>query len=332
MVRSQKCGGGDKRDYRREKRFFVSFYLSKAIDFLQTAWSQVQRSYHVADRATGGLLKRLARAWNNFNQYDTRQAASISYYGLFSLFPLLLLAVTVISALVGPAIAEERILEIAGTFLPGETLGLITENVQLALEQQQSVGLIAGIGLVWSALSLFSNLSFAIDTIFHPTRPRPMWRQRFLAIGMTVILALLLLVSIIATATFRLISILLLDRPSAFLTIGSVFLPLGLNVAVFALLYRWLPRMHVRWDAVFPAALLGGLGWEFLKNIFVWFLENLANFSVIYGSLGTVIVLMIWTYLTACMVLLGAEFCAVINEWLNERNASRRAIQPVADP
>ena len=108
-------------------------------------------------------------------------------------------------------------------------------------------------------------------------------------------------------------------QPSAILAIVTLFLPLGLNVAIFALLFRYIPQMHVRWDAIWPAAVLGGIGWELSKSLFVWYINNFANYSVIYGSLGTVIVMLFWAYLSAAILLLAADLCAAINQWLAER-------------
>ena len=289
------------------------------------------RTYTALDRATDGLPRYLARAWVDYNRRDSRQAASLSYYAVFSIFPLILLAVILVSSLVGPALAQEQVLRMVGDFFPAETQKLISDNIALALEQQHSFGLVAAVGLIWSALSLFSNLTAALDDIFHPTYMRPMWYKRLLALSMAVVLAVLLLSSLLTSAIFRLIGILLLDQPSLILEIGTLFLPLGLNVTIFVLLFRYIPRLDVRWDAIWPAALLGGIGWELSKSLFVWYLNSFGNFSLIYGSLGTVIVLLVWAYLSSAILLLSAELCAALNDWLAAKEtASRRATSRLA--
>ncbi len=279
----------------------------------------VTHAYSAIDDATSGLFPHLVRAWNHFNHRDYRQAASLAYYAIFSAFPLILLAVILVSGLVGPALAQEQILELARTFFPADTMQLIEDNIRLALEQRQSFGILAAGVLVWSALSLFSNLTAALDNIFHPTFLRPIWQKRVLAAIMAVALAVLLLGSLLISVIFRLLSLFWLDQPSTILTIGTLFLPLGLNVAIFALLFRYIPQKHVRWDAIWPAAVLGGIGWELSKNLFVWYIDNFGNYSLIYGSLGTVIVMLFWAYLSAAILLLAADVCAAINTWLEER-------------
>lgn len=281
----------------------------------------VSRVYEALDEGTSGLLPHLVQAWHHFDTRDYRQAASLAYYALFSAFPLILLSVTLVSGLVGPALAQEQVLELVGSFFPADTMQLIEENVQLALEQRESFGLVAAGVLIWSSLSLFSNLTAALDNIFHPTFQRPMWHKRGLALLMAIVLAVLLFGSVITSVIFQLLSVVAMAQPSAILTILTLALPLGLNVAIFALLFRNIPQMHVRWDAIWPAAVLGGIGWELSKRLFVWYINNFANYSVIYGSLGTVIVLLFWAYLSAAILLLAADVCAAINQWLAEKEA-----------
>ncbi len=277
------------------------------------------RRYAWLDQATEGLLPLLGRAWRDFNQRDTRYAASLAYYALFSIFPLILLAATFFSGVLGSGVAEQQLLTIVGDFFPPDTVRLIQANVTRAVQQRQSFSTVALIGLAWSALAMFSNLTVAIDNIFHPTRWRPLWHKRLLALIMVIALAVLLLASLFTSLGIRLINMLLLDRPSTAMWIVTVFLPLGLNMTIFALLFRHVPRVHVRWDAIWPAAVLGGAGWELAQSLFVWYLENFSTFSVIYGSLGTVIILLLWIYLSSAILLLAAELCNALNTWYNQR-------------
>ncbi len=277
------------------------------------------RTYAALDRATDGLLPLLARSWVAFAQRDTRYAASLAYYALFSIFPLVLLGITLISGLLGPTLARQQVIQFLSTFFPAETVEVIAGNVQLVLRQRQSFGLVAVISLIWSGLSLFSNLTVALDNIFHPTRWRPLWRKRLLAVIMVVVLAALLTGSLITSLGLRLISALLLDRGGTTLRLLNLSLPLGLNLTIFALLFRYIPRVRVRWDAIWPAAILGSLGWSLAQSLFVWYLDNFGLYSVIYGSLAAVIVLLLWVYVSSAILLLAAELCNAINTWLERR-------------
>lgn len=281
--------------------------------------------YDLLNQTTQGLLPYLIKNWVDFAQRDTRYAASLAYYALFSFFPLILLAVTVFSRLIGPAFAQEQIIQFLGTFFPVEVLAPIEETINLAIAQSQSFSIVAFIALGWAALSLFANLTIALDNIFQPTSWRPLWRKRLLALGMVFMLAVMLLASLIISVALRLVSIVMLSRVSTTLNVITTFLPLGLNMAMFALLFRYVPNIVIRWDSIWPAAVLGGGGWLIAQNIFVWYLERFSNFSVLYGSIGTVMVLLLWVYISIAILLIAAELCAALNQWTEDREHDQAA-------
>jgi membrane protein len=147
---------------------------------------------------------------------------------------------------------------------------------------------------------------------------------------MILVLIVLVTASFVTSGVLSLISALLVSRPSVWVTAAQVFLPLGVNMMIFVLLFRFVPARRVYWDAVWPAALFGALGWELAKAGFGWYLRNLGGFQVIYGSIATVIVLLFWAYLLASVFIFSAELCAQLNEWfarLNEPDALRLHIE-----
>ncbi len=161
------------------------------------------------------------------------------------------------------------------------------ENLAQAVEQGASFSLIAVVGLIWSGLGLFSNITTSLDFIFHVPSNRSLWRQRLTAVIMALVLVVLIATSFMTSAVLRLVSALLLERPSLWINIGSIFLPLGLDMVIFALLFRYVPARRVHWDAVWPAAIFGAVGWELAKTAFGWYLLNVANYQFIYGTLST---------------------------------------------
>jgi uncharacterized BrkB/YihY/UPF0761 family membrane protein len=89
---------------------------------------------------------------------------------------------------------------------------------------------------------------------------------------------------------------------------------------IFALLFRYVPARRVYWDAVWPAAIFGAIGWEIAKTGFSWFLNNVANYQFVYGAIAAGIILLFWAYLIASIFLLSAEICAQLNEWLLDQH------------
>jgi membrane protein len=271
--------------------------------------------WHKQDQATRALPGYLQQAFGNFARTGSRHAAALAYYAIFSLFPLTLLLAVAISKLLGPAAAQSQVANALAIFLPGDTSFELQNNVSLALEQGGSFTLVAVAGLVWSALGLFTNITSSLDLIFAVPARRSLWRQRLTALTMTLILVVLVTASFVTSGAFRLVAAVFLERPNAWISIGAVFLPLGLNIVIFVLLFRYVPSLDVHWDAVWPAAIFGGLGWELAKAGFQWYLANIANFQFIYGSIATAIVLLLWAYLIAAIFLMSAELCAQLNEW-----------------
>lgn len=275
--------------------------------------------------STRALPHYVGQAIANFNRHGLRQAAALAYYAIFSIFPLSLLLAVLLSGFLGPTLTQEQISSGLSLFLPTQTLDLFQTNVADALRQGQSFGLIALAGLVWSGLGLFSNITTSLDLIFQVPASRSMWKQRMTALGMAVMLIVLVTLSFMMSGVLRLISAASLARPSNWLMIGIWSLPFCIDMVIFALLFRYVPSKYVRWDAVWPAAIFGAAGWELLKAGFNWYMDNLANFQFIYGSIATAIILLFWGYLIASIFLLSAEFCAQLNEWMNTQHKQQEA-------
>jgi membrane protein len=259
-----------------------------------------------------------------------RQAAALAYYAIFSIFPLTLLLAVGVGRLVGPAVAQEQIIQGLELFLPENTIDLIQAVLNDAFKQGNSFGLVATAALLWAALGLFNNITHSLDTIFNVPRGRGVWRQRVLALVMGVTLIVLVVASFVTSGVLRLISALSPGNPNIWITISTFFLPVGLDIVIFAPLFHYVPTMEVHWDAVWPAAVAGAIGWEIAKQAFEWYLTNLANYQIIYGSIATGIVLLFWAWVIASIFLFSAQLCARLNEWIAEYDAYRLAAREPA--
>jgi membrane protein len=287
-----------------------------------TLHERIARAQHWWERLSPmsrALPVYLGTAGGRFLRYGTRNAAALAYYAVFSIFPLALLLSVGVSRLLGPVVAQQQIQTGLSLFLPpsaAPALELIQTNVGEALAQSQSIGWIALLGLVWAASGLFANITNSLDMIFRVPAARSLWRQRLIALLMTLMLIGLVAASFVTSAVLRLLSALALERPNLWLNAGVFFLPLSLNLVIFVLLFRYVPARPVHWDAVWHAAIIGAIGWELAKVGFGWFLTNAANFQFVYGSIAAVIALLFWAYLIAAVFLFSAELCAQLNEWM----------------
>lgn len=297
---------------------------------IQAITRRIKNWWAEHDLATRLLPLYIWRAVTNFSRYGASRAAALAYYTIFSIFPLTLLLVIAINNLLGAAAAQQQVTSALLLFVPQEGATDIINTINQAIEQNRSFGLLAIAGLIWAGLGLFSNVTASLDLIFRVPTSRSLWRQRLVGLAMILMLAVLVTASFVTSGVLSLISALLVSRPSIWITIASVFLPLGVNMIIFVLLFRFVPARRVSWDAVWPAAIFGALGWELAKAGFAWYLRTLGNFQVIYGSIATVIVLLFWAYLLSSVFIFSAELCAQLNEWftrLHEPDALRLHIE-----
>ena len=299
-------------------------------DFILRLRQMILRWWSMRSDTTRALPIILLTTLHSFGRYSSRQSAALAFFALFSLFPLMLLLAALIGGLLEPAAAQEQIANGLRMFLPEDqaTVEFVREILDESLAQSNSFGIVAIMAVAWSSLSLFSNLTASLDEIFRVPNGRNIWRLRLQAIGISLALVVLVVASFVTSGVLRLLSVLLLDQPSLWLSIGIRFLPFGLDVVIFALLFRFVPARYVHWDAVLPAALLGAVGWELAKSGFGYYLTNLGGFQFVYGGIATVIVFLFWAYLIAAIFLFSAEFCARLNDWTVSRVTTEAEAHP----
>lgn len=252
------------------------------------------------------------------------RAAAIAFYAFIALFPLLLILAVVASFVLESAEVQKNVMLLVETYMPTAS-GLVKANFEQILRARRTASILATLGFGWSALAVFFDIERALNRVWGVKRLRPFWTRMLLALIMVAGIGLLILVSVTSTTVFNIIRHLRLpllgwepfNRPLLWSMLTSL-LPIVLNVVIFFLLYRILPYTQVSWSEVWPGALLAGLAWEAVKRIFALYLTRFGSYNLIYGSLGTVIALLIWFYLTGVIVLVGAEFTeayTVVRRW-----------------
>ncbi len=294
------------------KRRFYSRYIEAAQHTGNTLWDW-------ANQVTKGYVAYLAQALKNFTTKGTTEAVVFGYWAVFSLFPLVMLGVVLATIALGPTSARDQVYRMLNQYVPGSAGTLIRENIEQAITQRGSFGLVGVISLAYGATGLFRNLQANLRRIFRDENSRPLPIQILIGVIMMAGLALLMTTSIIVSAIFRAVGgEFIYDQP-VLLGLGAALIPLAINIIMFALMFRMVPRRKILWRSILPAALLGAVLWELAKNLFGWYVANLANFGIVYGSLGTVIGLLTWTYLTGCVVSLCAEVAVATEDWLTKQ-------------
>jgi membrane protein len=257
-------------------------------------------------------------------------AASIAYYALFSLFPLLILIIAFGTTILRNEQTVNLILDYTATVLP-TAQDLVKGNIEQVLALRGTVGVFAAFGLLWSATSVFNTLARNINLAWHGAKQRNFFKSRLVALGMFFTLAALPILSLISTTLFSLLPWLDFNEQAWGGSIYDTFLwevstrliPWFFIFVMFLGLYRWVPNTEVRWSEAIWGAFVAASGWEIAKFGFTWFLSSgLARYQLVYGSLGTVVALMLWIYLSSVVILFGAHLSGAVT-YYNKRADKR---------
>jgi membrane protein len=267
---------------------------------LLRAWSYGRRIATAYNRHLGGLM-----------------AAAVSFYGLLSIIPLLSVAVAVLGWIVGgPDQALARIKEVLGDYLPASETVLLDTLAEIKRESGL-LGLLGLAGLLISASAIYTHLEVAFNQTWDVPVPRSWLRQRLVAIGTSLLTLALLLTTIAITSLltflqrFRIPGTGIRAEYIPFLWhIAGYIVPLCLSVMMFALLYKIIPNRPIRWREALAGGLFAGSAWELSKHLFALYLSHFGNYSRVYGSLGGIVILMVWTFYSSMILFLGAEIAA----------------------
>jgi membrane protein len=250
------------------------------------------------------------------------RSAALAYYGLLSLFPLLLFLVFLGSQFLETEEARVALYESLNEFLPAasDTVRLVVDQT---IEARGSIGLIAGIGLLWTSSTLFNQLTTSLNITWGAT-PRPFWRRRLVALISVLTIAILFILSIVLSA---LAAIPELGEGTGIWQWLNFSVGLGLTILLFWLLYYAIPNISVSVKASLGASILSAISWQAAKSIFAWYLASgFNNYGTVYGSLASVIALVLWVYISALILFLGAEFGASLQRevWPVNRSKNNR--------
>lgn len=260
-------------------------------------------------RGLGGLIQ-AARAFSE--DQCSHLAAALSYYGLLSIFPLLLFILAVASPFLQSDSAIRAVTGFVNGFLPSGAL-LLRNNLQEVARLRGAITLAAAAGFLWSSSGVFNLLQVGLNRAFRVSRRRPMWREKLVSLAMVVGVSILFGLSFLITNTMRMVThYRMLQRENPLAEPVTVLVAIILSVAVFGILYRYVPYdPSIRWRDVALSAVIAAILWEMAKLGFAWYITNLSPLNLVYGSVGAVIALMLWGYVTWVILLFCAEFAAV---------------------
>ena len=275
----------------------------------------------------------VALGWRVFKELGdddaTHLSAGVAYYSVFSVFPLLLGLLAISGTVFTSITLQEQFLDYVTESMPGSE-EFVSKNIEELVRFRGALGICAILGLVWSGSSAFGAMSRAINRAWDVEKDRPFYVAKTLHIIIALSVGILFLLSSFASVAIELLSNysrdLGLPGHEFFLDfgLGNLMLkavPWAITLAVFLLLYRFVPNCKTYWRYVWTGAVVATILFEASKGIFMWYLVNVANYELIYGSVASMMVLMTWAYVSAFILILGAE---ISSEYGRMRNGIDR--------
>lgn len=294
----------------------------------------------------------LIQTWQKWQRDDgPNMAAALAFHALFSLFPLLLLILSLIGALMGPQTAVvQHIRIVAGRFLPPEVQALVKETILTLYQTSFSAGIIGFCLLLYSASTVFGVLRQSVNKIWrspdqqleaqslHHSLRSFLLNKLFsflLPFGIVLVLLISLISSIAIKITLELLTT--FQESLSWMRLDQLLLAKSLQVSssliilsiVITTLFKVLPTPQIRWRDVWPSGILTAIALVTLQQLVSNSVIRIGSHYLSYGVIGSVMILMLWIYFTCLLFFIGCEFSYVYTHLFGSR---RHRLQPSATP
>ncbi|MEW5984164.1 MAG: YihY/virulence factor BrkB family protein [Acidobacteriota bacterium] len=299
------------------------------------------RATRLASQAREGALLMARAAWRGvvevaFHSDDLTHAASVAYYALLSFFPFVLLLLSVMGFVTGAEDAHSPILGFIRAYFPNH-LAFADTQLEYLRNARFKFGVGGALALVWASNGVFGAISTAVNHAWAVEQPRSFWGHRLFSFLM------MLAAGVVLVAGLGLFSV---AKANTTIWFGQMagrhpwIVPLSawgertggflLFVVVVGLIFYFVPNTKVRLRDVWPGAVLTALAWRVALEGFSWYVRDPTRFSV-HGSIATVVVFLVWVYISSVILLYGVEYTASYARMRRERHAPAGS-SPVFDP
>lgn len=250
-----------------------------------------------------------------YNSDDLTHAASIAYYALLSLFPFLLLVISVVGSVTADEHARNEALGFVLRYFPTR-LEFVTRQLTLFQETRVGFGVFGSIALVWASLGVFSAISTAVNHAWGVEKQRSYLKHKLVSFLMLLATASILLIAVVLISAAAVVRAqwfahVTLRFPSllAFQGFGFRFGAMLLLIVAVGLIFYFIPNAQVRFRDVWVGAVVTGLLWRGAFEAFSWYMRDVPRFTV-HGSIATIVAFLVWIYIASVILLYGVEFTA----------------------
>ena len=245
-------------------------------------------------------------------------AAAQAYYYLLAIVPLLILLLSILPYL---QIDPQRVMDFLGTILPAEVASTFEDTI-ISVVTTPSGGLLTfGIlGTLWSASNAVTAFIKATNEAYDVEETRSFIVQK----GLSILLTLFMLIAVIVALVLPIFGGSIINAISSFLNLPSEteilfqvlrwVISIAVMSIVLAFMYKFAPNKHFPFKEVLIGALVATILWQLVSLGFSFYVSNFGSFDATYGSLGGIIVLMLWFFLTGLILVIGAEINAIIHK------------------
>jgi membrane protein len=271
-------------------------------------WNTFTRSLNTLDHKLNGWPGIFVQAIQyTFLPRTGLQAAAVAYFALLSLFPLILLIVSISSTWLGNMIDQHQIIKNLEFVAPALSQ-LVGENVDEIIKSRGPISGFAIISLFWTSSSIFYSLNRSFSEIWNHENNPSIWKRR----GAALLIVVLIVGPSLFLASFAgsILSSMRKILPEPILAMRggiSLFIAIVMDILMFYVLYYLFPHGKSSWKKLIPGAVVAGLLWEVAKKGFLYFIANyLSTSNLVYGSLATIIAFMTWAYISCLLLFLGS--------------------------
>ena len=245
-------------------------------------------------------------------------SAGIAFALVLCMIPLLLLVLALIGTYL---LSDQEVLNHLSEYLKNMFPSLdprITESIIDLVQDRRMVGLLGVGGLLWTSTWFFSSLGSALNIIFRVEKNRSLLRGSTVDLFMLFLAGTLLLMSMALSSVITFFQDYLFKLPLnigfAFQPIWKYLIPLFFTFCMFFLIYKIAPNKRIPSVIALKATFFATILWEAAKHLFGWYTLHLGKFSVIYGSLSTLAIFLLWIYYTSAIFLLGGEIASLLEQ------------------
>jgi membrane protein len=250
------------------------------------------------------------------NGNDLTHAAAIAYYALLSLFPFLLLVISILGSVAADEADRLTVLTFVFRYFPTQ-FEFVNTQLEALRETRLQIGVGGALGLIWASLGVFGAITSAVNEAWGVEKQRSFLKHRMVSFVMLVasggvLIIGLLLVSAVAIAEASWFGVMLarFEWLQALQSITLAYSATILLVLGVGLIYYFIPNAKTRFRDVWVGAVLTGVLWRLAFSGFSWYIGRSGRLTLIHGSVAAVVVFLLWVYISSVILMYGVEFTA----------------------